>query len=207
MSKSHDFSRRALNLSLAIYRVTARFAQGEVLAGQMRESGNQIAGDLAEGNFAAAEKKIERLKIYFAIAKEQNWVKPINWSVLDFEYYKLQQEVIFELKSRGLPMMGKAADLRGENEGNEEGIVSHNIRRVKKTSPKEISTATENSNLRQTKILAALDGNSSLKMSDLAPLFKDDVSERTLRNELANMIKSGLLKKSGVNKFTEYSRA
>lgn len=205
MSKSHDFSRRALNLSLAIYRITAKFAQGEVLAGQMRELGNQIAGDLAEGDLASVEKKIERLKIYFAIAKAQNWVKPINWSVLDFEYYKLQQEVIFELNNRGTTRIGNIAGLRGEEK--EEIIMSHNIRRGRKLSSSDASPVSGNSSPRQTKILAALNGNSSLKMSDLIPLFKDDISERTLRNELQAMIKDGLVKKNGEKRHTEYRKA
>ena len=207
--KSREFSRRALNLSLAVYRVTAKFPQGEVLARQMRELGNQIAGDLAQGSFADIEKKINCLRIYFQVAKAQNWVKPINWSILDFEYYKLQKEVIFELAegdNRGLTRMENTADKCGEQDGN--NIMSHNIKASKKSvGQKLFALAQARSNLRQSKILASLDKNSSLKMSDLIPLFKDDTSERTLRNELQDMIQAGLIKKNGVNKFTEYYKS
>lgn len=203
--KSHDFSRRALNLCLAVYRITAKFAPGEVLAGQLRELGNQIAGDLAEGNFAAVEKKIDRLKIYFAVAKAQNWVKPINWSIMDFEYYKLQQEIIFWYREPA--QMGEIANQR---ESEEKNIVSHNINNIKRLKKAALRTAlsdSENSNPRQSMILAALNKNYPLKMSDLIPLFKDDVSERTLRNELQAMIKDGLVKRNGEKRHTEYRKA
>ncbi len=206
--ENQELSRRALNLSLAIYRVTAKFPQGEVLAGQMRELGNQIAGDLAQGNFADIGKKINRLRIYFQVAKAQNWVKPINWLILDFEYYKLQREVPFELAegdNRGLTRMENTADKRGEQDEN--NIMSHNIKIPKKSVGQKLFVlAQARSNLRQSKILTLLDKNGSLKMSDLIPLFKEDSSERTLRNELNNMIKADLIKKNGVNKFTEYSK-
>jgi DNA-binding HxlR family transcriptional regulator len=52
--------------------------------------------------------------------------------------------------------------------------------------------------------MAALNRKEPLKMSDLIPLFKNDISERTLRNELQAMVKNGLIKKSGVNKATTY---
>ncbi|MBU4142781.1 DeoR family transcriptional regulator [Patescibacteria group bacterium] len=204
--ENQELPRRALNLSLAIYRVTAIFPQGEVLVGQLRELGNEIAGDLAEENFADVENKINRLKIYFAVAKAQNWVKPMNWSILDFEYYKLRQEVIFELGDRGLTQRGNSADLRGEEK--EPSIMSHNIEvRKKPVFPKAAPLVQAGSNSRQSKILDSLNKKGFLKMSDLIPLFKNNISERTLRNELQAMVASGLIKKRGVNKSTEYYKS
>ncbi|HRY52398.1 MAG TPA: hypothetical protein P5089_00925 [Candidatus Portnoybacteria bacterium] len=193
MNKSLDFSRRALNLSLAIYRITTKFPNGEALSGQMRKIGNEVAGDLAANNFSGIEKKIDRLKIYFAIAKAQNWVKPINWSILEKEYCKLKMEVDFELRA-------------GETEESEEAIiVSHNIKEVKKRNRlKSAIPAQERLNYRQSKILTALDKKSGLKMSELVPLFNDEISERTLRNELQDMVRGGLIKKNGTKKYTEY---
>lgn len=219
MNSFHELPRRALDLSLAIYRVTAMFPAGEALVGQMRGLANEIAatlsvaeaelssaGDLAEENFADVQNKINRLKIYFAVAKAQNWVKPMNWSILDFEYYKLEREVIFELAagdSRGLTLMGNTADKRGDQEEN--NIVSHNIgARKKPASPKPASLVQAGLNPRQSKILDSLNKKGFLKMSDLIPLFKNEISERTLRNELQAMVASGLIKKRGANRFTEY---
>ncbi|MDD2753560.1 MAG: hypothetical protein PHT44_03040 [Candidatus Portnoybacteria bacterium] len=196
--KSREFSRRALNLSLAIYRITDGFPQREVLSGQLRELGNRIAGDLAQGIFIPIEKNIDRLKIYFEIAKAQNWVKPINWTILDFEYHKLQQEVVFRLKAGERGAAGEP--------GKRNNIVSHNIKAPeRRSSQKPAASAQVNSSGRRSKILAALDKNAPLKISDLSPLFKNDISERTLRNELAGMARAGLIKKSGEKKATEYS--
>lgn len=178
---------------MAIYRITAKFPNGEVLIGQMRQLGNQIAGDLAENNFSNIEKKINRLKVYFAIAKTQGWVKPINWSILEKEYCKLKAEASFELRA-------------GETEEEEESIiVSHNIKGTRKrTYLKSAVSSQERLNYRQSKILVALDKKNGLKMSELVPLFNDEISERTLRNELQDMVRGGLIKKNGSKRFTEY---
>ena len=212
MSNFHELPRRALDLSLAIYRVTAQLPNGEVLIGQMRQLSGGIAAELnsvdftlsaAAGDIDAIKKDINRLRLHFQIAKAQNWVKPINWSILDFEYYKLQQEADFMY--RGFMRIEGSADSRGGEKN--ETIVSHNIRPTKKSAnPKAVFTEKIRSNLRQTKILDFLDKNEFLKMSDLIPLF-DNVSERTLRNELQEMIKIGLIKKSGVNRMTAYFKS
>jgi hypothetical protein len=201
--KSQDFSRRALGLSLAVYRITGKFPSGEVLIKQMRELGNEIAGDLAAGNLAKIEKKINRLRTYFKIAQAQNWVKPINWQVVDFEYYKLAQEVVLS------QVVGEVAEKEESP-----SIMSHNIddivkretsyNIVRKIVPRALSASHPQRNFRQNKIMAALNRKEPLKMSDLIPLFKNDISERTLRNELQAMVKNGLIKKSGVNKATTY---
>ena len=203
--KSQEFSRRALNLSLAVYRVTANFPEGEVLAQQLRALANEIAGDLAENNPVAAEKKIERLSLYFAIAKVQGWVKAMNWSILEFEYYKLRQEVVFRPQSDEGPLVQKA---RAEESPltKEEGanIVSHNIRSLQKEVKKSPRQHTAGLPLRQDRILKIIKNKEFVKMSDLTPLFKNDISERTLRNELQELVGSGLVKKRGANKYTEY---
>lgn len=195
--QSHEFLRRALNLSLAVYRITDRFPRGEVLTGQLRETGNAIAGDLAEGNLEWAAGKIEKMQIFFQIARKQKWVRPINWSVLDFEYNKLKQEVSFGLEENG--------EQEGEKEPN---IVSHNARAIKKVPRRRaLGFADENEiSRRQSKILAELETRSALKMSDLIPLFKNQASERTLRNELQGLVKRGMIIKTGFKKSAMYKR-
>lgn len=197
-------------MCLAIYRTTARLPVSEVLVGQTRQLANEIAvelgatGDLAEENLAEIKKKINALRIYFLVAKAQPWVKPINWLILDLEYHRLQQEIIFESGDRGVARTEGARDIRIEKEL---GIVSHNIRRVQKMAKKPSRQEPAGLPLRQDRIFKIIQNKGLVKMSDLIPLFKDEISERTLRNELQAMVSSGLIKKSGVNKTTEYSRA
>lgn len=194
---NQELPRRALDLSLAIYRITAKFPAGEALIGQTRGLGNEIAGDLAAENFSDIKNKINRLKIYFVVAKAQNWVSPINWSILDFEYFRLQREVLFELAGSG-PKEKSRADV---------SIMSHNIKQVKKSAVlRPVAPSGSKLNERQAKIMEVLDRNAVLKMSDLIPLFKSDISERTLRNELNEMVRMGAVRKKGANRFTEYFR-
>lgn len=209
---NQELPRRALDLSLAIYRVTGRFPAGEVLVGQMRELGNKVAAALSAANVELSatgeteriKKYISRLRAYFQIAKAQNWVRPVNWSILDFEYYKLQQEVFLGSGGRGLTRKGDNTDLRGKEQ--DVGIMSHNIREPEKKPKRPARQASDNLPLRQDRILKVVQNKGLVKMSDLVPLFKNDVSERTLRNELKDMVESGLIKKRGANKSTEYSK-
>ncbi len=66
--ENQELPRRALDLSLAIYRVTVKFSAGEVLIGQLRGIANEIVKDLTEGDFGCARKKIEVILNYFKIA-------------------------------------------------------------------------------------------------------------------------------------------
>lgn len=209
--KSHDFSRRALNLSLAVYRVTASFPMGEVLSQQLRLLANQIAaelslantalslaGDIAGDDLTVIEKKINRLLIYFKIASQQNWVRAINWTVLNFEYVKLRQEI----------------DLLGKIEKEEEviareertvkniSLMSHNIERVAKIIKEPLSKMTGLSE-RQGLILTEINKRQSIKNANLAPLFKN-VSDRTLRNDLNILLEKKLIRKEGLNRMTVY---
>ena len=184
-------------MSLAIYRVTAQFPNGEVLIRQMRELGNEIAALSSTGDIDEMKKGINRLRVYFAIAKAQNWVKPINWSILDFEYYKLEQEVDFDIGK-------KEAARKEETMEREISFMSHNIREVKM---KQKESKTEDGNrllARQEKLLKTIQNTSLIKMSGLVPLLRDVASERTIRNDLRELLDRNLIKKDGVNKSAKY---
>ncbi len=205
MNRSQEFSRRALDLSLAIYRVTANFPANEVLVWQMRKPANEIAAELDSvetGDIERVKKNISRLRIYFQIAKAQNWVNPINWSILDFEYYKLGQEVLFELGEHGLEQKKGDRGLSGEKKAG--NITSHNIEDKEKAERQAATPSRLGSQSCRERILSVLDKSQGRKMSDLTPLFKEEVSERTLRNNLNKMVGAGLVKRKGVNKFSEY---
>jgi len=194
-------------LSLAIYRVTARFPAGEVLARQMRQLGNEIAAELnsvsvATGDIDGIKKDINCLRVYFQIAKAQNWVKPINWSILDFEYYKLEQEVDFCY--RELTRIGNIAKNHEDRE--QDNIMSHNIKEKKEKARRPKDTFSNELSGRQEKILETLNQAGSLKMSEIIPLFGNSTSERTLRNEITDLAIRGLLKKNGSKKAMIYYR-
>jgi len=196
--KSQELSRRALNLSLAVYRVTANFPIGEVLIRQLRLLANQVAGDIAADDLISTSKKIDRLLAYFKIASRQNWIRAINWTILNFEYSKLKQEAILlrisEKEEESIVEEGKAA--------RDTILTSHNIRKREKSVNGSVSKSSGLSE-RQDMILAEINKRQSIKNADLVPLFKN-VSERTLRNDLKLLLEKKLIRKEGINKTAIY---
>lgn len=85
--------KKALQLVLAVYRVTALFPEGEVLIGQMRQTANQVLAELVFKHQRKSVKEIKLLLRYFQIAQAQNWTKPINFAILTREYQKLSEEI------------------------------------------------------------------------------------------------------------------
>lgn len=192
--------RRAFDLSLAIYRVTALFPAGEVLARQMRELGNEIAAECAAGNCDAdLQKKIEKILLYFEIAREQSWVRSMNWTALSFEYRMLRQEVDFFIGQGS--RQETVVDNIGKTTHKSVKIMSHNIEDQKKRVVNRPSKISEH----QEKILVKLRDKKALRMSEIIPLFKYQVSERTLRTALQDLVNQGVVKKNGSRKSTIYS--
>ncbi len=211
--KSHESSRRALNLSLAVYRVTANFPIGEVLTRQLRLLANQIAaelssanatlglaGDIALNELTGIDKKINRLLTYFKIASRQNWVRVMNWTVLSFEYIKLKQEI--SLLSKKEEEEEAMVMVKEEKAAKNISLMSHNIKReakvIKEPLPK-IAGLSE----RQGVILTKINKRQLVKSADLTPLFKN-VSERTLRNDLRFLLEKKLIRREGFNKTATY---
>jgi len=191
--------RRALNLTLAIYRITERFPQGEVLISQLRGLGNEIAGDAAGVEVRNLAKKIDRLLVYFQIAQQQDWVKSLNWLILAREYKLLGQEA-------GLAgSVGAEGDLKNEQaaEPRDKEFVSHNIWKAKKPMVKKRAQSVDLSS-RQKRILQELKSGTPLKTSQLVPLFAGQISERTLRNDLQKLLIRGLIRKNGSKKTAVY---
>lgn len=186
-------------MSYAIYRITERFPQGEVLISQLRGLGNEIAGDAAGGEVRNLAKKIDRLLIYFQIAQQQDWVKPLNWLILAREYKLLGQEggLAGSVGAEGILENEQAA------EPTKNDIVSHNILKAKKRVGQRQIKSSELS-FRQKKILQELKSGTPLKTSQLVPLFADKVSERTLRNDLQELLMRGLIRKNGFKKTAVY---
>lgn len=86
-------SKKAVRLSLAVYRVTDLFPQGEALTYQIRELTNQIVADLTAKQTQKAAVKMKVLLQYFQVAKVQNWTKKLNFDILSKEYASLLSEL------------------------------------------------------------------------------------------------------------------
>jgi len=195
--KSQELSRRALNLSLAVYRVTASFPIGEVLSYQLRLLANQIVGDIVVDDLTKIEKRINRLVVYFKIASQQNWVRVANWAVLNFEYIKLKQEIDLLTK-----INTEEAITVEEKVVKNISLASHNIKREAKVIKEPVPKIAGLSD-RQSNILTEINKRRSVRNADLVPLFKN-VSDRTLRNDLTFLLEKKLIRKEGINKTAVY---
>ncbi len=88
-----DLKEKALRLGLAVYRVTKLFPGGEILISQMRGIANEILSDLALNQRAKAGKKIEIILSYLQIARDQNWIRNVNFDILIRGYNELLREI------------------------------------------------------------------------------------------------------------------
>lgn len=199
----NDFKRRAFEICLAVYRLTNLFPRGEVLTNQIRELANEIAAEVLSHKprfemrtLERVNDKISKIIVYFEIAKAQNWLKPINFEVLIREYQGLKEEIEKERTLRLQP--STAAPAQGINAT--EGLFSERSERSKQSRRAKKQKITE----RQKKILTYLQEKNSAKMKDFLEIFKDEVTERTLRSDLKFLINQGLIKKQGHLKTTKY---
>ncbi|MDD2730955.1 MAG: DeoR family transcriptional regulator, partial [Candidatus Portnoybacteria bacterium] len=194
MIESQKVQRRALNLSLAIYRLSDKLPADEIIRKRLKQLSGDVVGALAVGGFREAENKISRLLVYFQIAQQQNWVKPINWWILGSEYRILKQEIFLRVSEQ---------DSRQETgEKEKPDIVSHNIKKGEKEAGADFDNQPLSS--RHARILGEIKKKQVLKISTLIPLFKGRASERTLRNDLRFLMKKGLVSKRGDKKSAVY---
>ena len=85
-----------LKLTLAVYKVTARFpGGGRALQEQIRESANKVLAGLLLDQAVRVNGLLE----LFQVAAEKDWVDPRNFLVLRKEYAKMQG-IFSESKSR-----------------------------------------------------------------------------------------------------------
>ncbi len=185
----NNLSQKAIKLASAVYRVTGLFLDGGVLKNQIREKTGEIVfqvsvfsayGRSPEGrqNSDRSQKKcyaikadIEGLKALFNIAKEQNWVKPVNFEILSREYTNLEKELEDSIikKPKTIPAL----------ENNEPS--------------QQLKYNSEN---RQSQILGYLKNNGRIQIAQVCQLFPQ-VSRRTLIRDLDVLSKSGLIQRNG----------
>jgi hypothetical protein len=169
-----DTLHRAIELCLAIYRITDKFPGKEVLGPKMRAKSIDILEDLVYYrckptdssrifNTHGLEKRIRVLFGYFAVAEKQGWVDARNFHVLREAYRDFY-------RTAGQAPSGNGGSMRKKNQPS--------------LSP------------RQEKILDFLRINEAGQaISDIAA--KIQTSNKTAERELKKMILSGLARKHG----------
>jgi len=167
-------NKKALELSLAVYRVTKLFPEGEVLVGLMRQIANQVLASLISGQKRQVKEQVEILLSYFQIAGKQNWTKQVNFVILTKEYRVLLSEL-------EQVRLAKPSQKRGSS---------------KIEQSKEL-------NQRQERIVEHIKQKGSVKLKDISVLFPK-LSLRTVRKELNEMAQQGILSQQGIGRGSFY---
>ena len=187
----HGLHRKTFELTLALYRVTDFFPQGEVLKRQLREKANEIFGGIAEYEYVGGHEqgirviraKVQAIKGYLRVARSMRFVQAINLTILEREYEFLEH--ILEREPRFHP----AAAASGKDP-------------ILESFHQEIKTGDMTE--RQKRILAYVEKTSPAKISDFYTFFKD-VSAKTIQRDLHDLVKRNILKKDGEKRWTHYS--
>jgi len=155
-----------LSLLAALYRVTAVFPENEPLRFKIREIANDILADFVCSKKDNLDKDLEILFSYFSIAKQQNWVNPKNFLVLEQKYKEIAD---FKLKKEKKPV--KPVE-NSKNTGN-----SSNSRTK-----------------RQKNIMKLMENTGKITLEELKQEFSD-VSPRTLRRDVSDLVDKDYIKR------------
>lgn len=163
-------------------------------------------------------KNIEKLIGYFQIAQAEKrlLVNPINFDILIREYQKLEEKIfsceptatrllglpekedIFDRVYYAQPVKEQRAKAPIANRASAGIKNSQVLLKSNKTKEKK------ELNPRQRKILEFLKKNQEAKMADLNGVFKNEVTERTLRNDLRDLTEQGMIRAEGEFKTRKY---
>lgn len=229
---SKEFHRKIMELTLALYRVTDFFPQGEVLRRQLREKANEIFASVNEyGSMGNPEEEVREMLGgirsiigLLRIARAMNFAKPINFEILEREYS--WAESFFERETEFLKF---EKIVRPEKKIAPENILSDKpgkketkdflpIIRKGKNNPvdngeKSVSMgqtvmsdreARKTTNARQKTIIEHLKQHSQVKISDLYSFF-NGISSKTIQRDLHYLVSKNVLKKEGEKRWTIYS--
>jgi hypothetical protein len=232
--KLKEIQDKAFDLCLAIYRMVKHFPENETLVNQIKNLANELTANIlilekTEKNLATeANWQLEKINVFLRIAGTQGWLNPINFDFLMNGYEKLKNELLvwenMNLKratfngvwipaSAGMTEADAGMTLRpalrhglrqGEQaQGKQEiGAQSRKEDAGKKETKKPVQAAELNQ--RQKKILDFLKKRQEAKMNDLQGIFKGEVTERTLRNDLQSLVAQKLIKSEGEFKTRKY---
>lgn len=186
---------RIIKLTNALYKVTNLFPEKETLSISIRKRGNLILSffvilnnqelslskEELESFNIKCRRNIEILLSYFEIAEGQNWINPKNFEILKGQY----SEILKELES--IKFVEKKVEIKEEKE--------EEVKEAKE--PKFTLTQI------QEKVITILQGSGKMKPSDINQFFPD-LNPRSVRREIQELKKRGIVVSNGSGKKTLY---
>ena len=199
---SKEVQRRVFDLTLALYRVSDFFPEGEVLRRQIREKANQIFGEVTEyGGFSAESSRpvvsilgrIESLRGYLELARSLSFVKPINLAVLAREYDILAGFFSQELDASQNDFSTPKDETRIFNPESQKEVIF-----------KMPSALSSDFNERQRAVIQHLEQAGQAKISDFY-IFFNNISTKTIQRDLQDLVARNILRKQGEKRWTVYA--
>lgn len=214
--KIKEVQDKAFDLCLAIYRIVKHFPEEEVLISQIKKLANDLTANIlilekTEKNLIQEISwQLEKINVFLRIAGTQGWLNPINFDFLMQGYGKIKDELNNLSDNRINAVSFKMRLPRGsaETEKQEKKTLSNDF--AEKQNRNIIKRKTENRQLinelnqRQRKIIDFMRKKKEAKMNDLQEIFKGEVTERTLRNDLQGLTAKKLIRAEGEFKTRKY---
>ena len=196
---------RAIDLCLAVYRITDKFPCGETLKQKLRAKSIDIIEGLAYNkstptdpsrvfNSQDLERDIRILFAYFSVAENQDWVNRKNFSLLRDEHRKLYIEALEQFRDFGERSENSNAAVSPEESRRDLYGASSTARRRQERPVVDRKQASLTA--RQEKIVVFLgvkEGGQAI--SDIAE--KIQTSNKTAERELKNLIGMGRARRQG----------
>jgi len=170
----------ALELCLAIYRLTKLFSEEDVLIDKIKSLSLEILADFVYEDFHDTIKKIELLIYCFKIAKNQAWINPLNFDILEKKYNLLSNTI------------------------KENQIKPERVTLTKKKTSGESKLIGIRLSDRQKEIFEFIKDKKKFQFNTIKEKFST-FSERTIRNELNLLISQGFIKRHGSGRYGFYS--
>ena len=207
-----------IKLTNALYKVTDLFPKEEPLKFAIRKEGLDVLffSNVVRGKSVSVpsrEKgehldkvlaKIELIKTYFNIAKDQEWVSERNFTILEREYDSLKDSLslevlrVKEVKKQPVMEMKPAVPVSaGPKEvAREEKKAEPEKREIKHINYEELSSI-------QLRVLEILQSKGRLKANQISEFFPE-MNPRTIRRELKDLKDSKIINSNGGGKMTVY---
>ena len=229
---------RVLNLTVALYRVTDYFPKAEILRSHLRVKANEIFERSTEYRGSAEldheiqllVQKIRTMKGYLAIASTLNYVRAVNFTVLEKEYDYIERALEAEqakLLKHSIPEDIRRLeqvhalhpaiavdttlprDMKSQEYAEKKDQATSVAIAVKALETEEAphvlyEKKDEGLNERQRIIMDYLKKSGPAKISDFYTSFRD-ISSKTIQRDLQALVDMQVLKKEGEKRWTVYS--
>lgn len=180
MSKKQKINRktreRVFELTRALYRVTEKMSAEEPAREKLRKLSLDILEDFCGRPDKKTQKRLKAVQYFMEIAKDGGWVKEVNFDILLATYKKLlvpKKEPVYNFKIQTTKTENKVAFSESRNAALEKRLARKRERKDK---------------TRQ-----AIEEAGTISFKNLRALFPD-ASDRTLREDIKELAKEGLVK-------------